>query len=349
LAARPGRRPISGARLTKIAILGAGSIGCFVGGCWQAAGLDVHFIGRPSFDHEIHDHGLTLSDYGGWQAMLLPAHVDYRCEPDALADADIIALCVKSGATAIAAREIAERGKYGATVISLQNGISNVGVLRHELGDRFHVVRGMVPYNVAYLGDGHFHKGVAGDLHADDRPEVRSLAEAIGHSPASLKLSGDMLGIAWGKLLINLNNAVSALSGRTLLEELHERDYRRVFAASMREGLRLLAQAGITPAKVGAVGPQLLPWVIGSPDWLFNNVFMKAWKIDAKARSSMADDLAAGRKTEVDYINGELVSLAERLGTDAPVNRRIVELIRKAESGAPPWPPAELRREVLGG
>ena len=47
--------------------------------------------------------------------------------------------------------------------------------------------------------------------------------------------------------------------------------------------------------------------MIGSPDWLFNNVFLKAWKIDAKARSSMADDLAAGRKTEVDYINGELV------------------------------------------
>ena len=75
---------------------------------------------------------------------------------------------------------------------------------------------------------------------------------------------------------------------------------------------------------------------------------LKAWKIDARARSSMADDLAAGRKTEIDYINGELVKLAERLGLDAPVNRKVVELIRRAEGGAPPWPPAELRREVLG-
>ena len=72
----------------------------------------------------------------------------------------------------------------------------------------------------------------------------------------------------------------------------------------------------------------MLPLVIGSPDWLFNNVFLKAWKIDAKARSSMADDLAAGRKTEVDYLNGELVRLAERLGAKAPVNRAIVELVR---------------------
>ena len=349
LAARSRRGLLPGSRLTKVVILGAGSIGCFVGGCWQVAGLNVSFIGRPSFDQEIGDHGLTLSDYSGWEASIPADQVDYRCEPDALGSADIIALCVKSGATAEAAKEIAAHGRSGATVISFQNGISNVEVLERELGSRFIVVRGVVPYNVAYLGDGRFHKGVAGDLYADDRSETRSLSAAIGQSPAALKLSDDMLGIAWGKLLINLNNAVSALSGKTLLEELLERDYRRVFAASMREGLRLLGSAGIEPAKVGAVGPRLLPWVISSPNWLFHNVFMKKWKIDAKARSSMADDLAAGRTTEVDYINGELVRLAERLGAAAPVNRKIVELIRKAEAGGPPWPPAELRHEMLDG
>src|SRR4029453_2763212 len=165
---------------------------------------------------------------------------------------------------------------------------------------------------------------------------------------AAVKLSNDMLGIAWGKLLINLNNAVNALSGRTLLEELRERDYRRVVAACQREGLSLLKQAGIEPAKGGAVGPSLLPAVIGSPDWLFRNVFLKAWKIDAKARSSMAGDLAAGRNTQGDYINGGLVSSGERRGAKAPINRKIVQLIREAEGGAAPLSPAALRREVLG-
>ena len=79
--------------------------------------------------------------------------------------------------------------------------------------------------------------------------------------------------------------------------------------------------------------------MIGSPDWLFNNVFLKKWKIDAKARSSMADDLAAGRTTEVDYINGELVALAERLRREAPVNRKIVELIRRPKRARPRWAP----------
>ena len=308
--------------------------------------MPVTFVGRPKIAADVAEHGLTLTDFTGWQVHL--ADIDYRTDPSALAEADIIAVCVKSGATREAAEEIAEHGRPGALVVSFQNGVSNVDVLRNRLGDRFEIARGMVAYNVAYLGQGRFHKGVAGDLYAERGAETASLAEAVGPGPAALKLSDDMLGIAWGKLLINLNNAVNALSGRTLIEELKQRDYRRVFAAAIREGLGLLSLARIAPATVGGVSPRLLPLVIGSPDWLFNSVFLKKWKIDAKARSSMADDLAAGRKTEVDYLNGELVRLAETLRHDAPVNRAIVELVRKAEAGAKPLSPAALRREVLG-
>jgi 2-dehydropantoate 2-reductase len=330
----------------SVAILGAGSVGCFIGGCWAAAGVPVTFIGRPRFAAEIAEHGLTVSDYSGWSKRLDAP--DYRTEQSYLGEADIIGVCVKSGATADAARDIASHGRDGALVISFQNGISNVDVLTRELHGRFAVARGMIPYNVAYLGGGRFHKGVAGELYAEDRPETRALAERIGDGPAALRLSDDMLGVAWGKLLINLNNAVNALSGRPLLEQLRQRDYRRVVAASQREGLALLKAAGINPAKVGAVAPRLLPRVIDSPDWLFRKVFLKKWKIDERARSSMADDLVAGHRTEVDYINGELVALAERLELDAPVNRRIVALIRAAEAGATPLSPAELRLQVLG-
>ncbi|MFL6730231.1 MAG: 2-dehydropantoate 2-reductase [Sphingomicrobium sp.] len=330
----------------RIAILGAGSVGCFIGGCWQAAGLPVSFIGRASFAHDIREHGLTISDFSGWETRL--DDVDYACVPDALGDAEVILLCVKSGATAEAARDIAQHGADGALVISFQNGVSNFEILERALGDRFRIVRGMVPFNIAYLRDGRVHKGVAGELWAERRAETEALAEQIGAGPAALRLAHDMAAMAWGKLLINLNNAVNALSGRTLLEELKQRDYRRVVAASQREALGLLNAAGIKPAKVGAASPRLLPRLIDSPDWLFNRLFLKKWKIDARARSSMADDLAAGRRTEVDYINGELVALAERLDLDAPVNRRIVELIRAAEAGAPPMAPADLRRAVLG-
>ncbi len=333
----------------RVAILGAGSVGCFVGASWQAAGIPVGFIGRKRLAGDIQKHGLTITTNAGWQRHFLPGEVDFGTNAAALADANIICVCVKSSDTAEAARDIAKHATARSLIVSFQNGISNVDVLSRQLGDRFDVARGMVPFNCVYLGEGRFHKGVSGSpLVAEDRPALRKLSKRVADGPAPLDLSDQMLALAWGKLLINLNNATNALSGRPLLDQLRHRDYRRVFAATMREGLRILNKAGIEPAKVGAVGPRLLPLVIDSPDWLFNSVFIRKWKIDAKARSSMSDDLRQGRKTEVDYINGELVALAERIGVDAPLNRRIVELIRKAESGAPAMGPVALRRAVLG-
>jgi len=332
----------------KVAVLGAGAVGCFVGGVLQSTGLPVTFVGRRKLSQTVDEHGLTLSDYGGWRAEIAPGDIDFRCGPEALDEAEIILVTVKSGDTATAAAEIARHARDGATVISFQNGISNVDTLEQGLGGRFEVARGTVAFNVVYMGDGRFHKATAGDLWTDRRDATQALAERLAACPTTLKLSPDMLGLAWGKLLINLNNAVNALSGRTLLQELHARDYRRVFAASIREGLRLLGRAEIEPAKVGPLPVQVLARVLDLPDVLFNNFFSRVWKVDLKARSSMSDDLAAGRKTEVDFINGELVRLAVRLSMDAPVSRAVVELIHKAEAGAPPLAPKALRKAVLG-
>jgi 2-dehydropantoate 2-reductase len=333
-----------------VAIFGAGSIGCFVGGAWAAAGIPVSFVGRERIGREVGEHGLTLTDYSGWRVRLAPEQVDFSTKAAALAKADIIALCVKSTGTAAAAREIARHAKKGALVVSFQNGVSNVETLRSAFKGRFEAAAGMVPYNVAGLGHGRFHKGVAGDLMAEELPPLRALAERIGDGPARLRLAANMPAVAWGKLLINLNNAVNALSGRTLLEQLRARDYRRVVAASIVEALGLLEAAGIEPAKIGPVPPKLLPHVIGSPDLIFNNLFLRIQKIDARARSSMADDLKAGRPTEIAYLNGEVVKLAQRLGRKAPVNEAIVSLIRQREAGVEIlWEPAQLRAHVLEG
>jgi 2-dehydropantoate 2-reductase len=333
----------------KIAVLGAGSIGCFVGGAWQTAGLEISYVGRERIGGEIAADGLTLTDFSGWRVRLPPAQVAFSTKPAALKAADVILLTVKSTGTEAAAKEIGRHAKKGATVISLQNGVSNADTLRGLLGRRFAIVQAMVPFNVAHLGHGRFHKGVAGDLVAEDTPLTRTLAEAIGDGPARLKLAANMPAVAWGKLLINLNNAVNALSGRTLLDQLRQRDYRRVVAASIVEALAVLDAAGIAPAEIGPVPPRLLPHVIGAPDMVFS-MFLKAQKIDARARSSMYDDLAAGRPTEIDYLNGEVVTLGRTVGRPTPVNEAIVSLIRQREAGVEHlWSPAELRAHVLEG
>lgn len=333
----------------KIVVHGAGSIGCYVGGAWLAAGLDVSFLGRERVKDELAGHGLTLSDTEGWHVQLTHDRIRFETRPDALKAADIVVLTVKSIGTEAAAKEIARFAKKGATVISLQNGVSNAETLRRLL-PRHKVVQAMVPYNVVHLGPGRWHRATWGDLTAENKEVTRALAAAIGDRPGRLRLSDAMESVMWGKLLFNLNNAINALSGLTILEELKQRDYRRVFAAAIIETLDLLDLAGIEPARIGRFGPRQLVHVIGAPDFIFNKLFLRVQKIDPKGRGSMADDFAAGRKTEVDYLNGEVVRLAARLGRKAPVNAAIVDLVKQAELGVQRlWTAKELRAHVLGG
>ena len=174
----------------------------------------------------------------------------------------------------------------------------------------------MVPYNVVYLGDGRWHRRRLGrSVRRGHAGNARAVAERIGDRPAALQLSDDMLGVAWGKLLINLNNAINALSGRTLLEELQ----RARLSAGLRRldasrGCGLLDAPGSSRPRSARSARTAARACIGSPDWLFHNSSLKKWKIDAKARSSMADDFAAGRKTEVDYLNGEVVAARRTAG-----------------------------------
>jgi len=332
-----------------IVVMGAGSAGCFIGGAWAAAGCKVTLLGRPRIGEEIAAHGLKLSDHAGWRVELAPEEVAFATRPAALARADVIALCVKSSGTGEAAREIARHAAKGAAVISFQNGVSNVDTLKAQL-PRLTVLQGSVAFNVAHLGSGRWHKGTSGSLLAEEHEATRELAARIGSGPAELKLAGNMREVAWGKLLINLNNAVNALSGETLLRQLSQRDYRRVVAASIVEALDLLKAAGIEPAQVGPVPPKLLPHAIAAPDFIFKNLLLRVQKIDAEARSSMADDFAAGRETEIDQLNGEVVKLARSLGRGAPVNSAIVELVKQRELGVEhEWSAEELRKYVLEG
>ena len=337
------------AAVPYITVMGAGSVGCFVGGAWLEAGCAISFLGRPRMAAEVAEHGIALSDQLGWRATIAPERIAFSVDPGILAEAGIIALCVKSTGTEAAAAEIARYAAPGTTVISFQNGVSNAASLRPLLPG-LTVVQGMVPYNVVRLGPGRWHRATWGELMADRTEATEALAAFIGDRPGKLLLSDDMQSVLWGKLLFNLNNAINALSGTTILEELGQRDYRRVLAAAMLETLQLLDAVGIEPARIGQIAPRLLPHAIGAPDFVFRNLFLKVQKIDPKARSSMSDDFAAGRPTEVDYLNGEVVRLAASLGREAPVNQAIVDLVKQAEAGVERvWSAAQLRRYVLQG
>ena len=323
-------------------VMGAGAVGCWIGGCLQADGTPVTFVGRPRVLDALRAHGLTLTDLEGGTRSVPPAALTLRDSLQGIAPPALVLLCVKSGATASAATELAHALPPGTPVVSMQNGLSNAAAAQ-AAAPALSVRPGMVPFNIAELAPGHYHRGTTGVLAAQDHPLLREWQPRFAQAGVPLQLHSDLAPLQWGKLLLNLNNAVNALSGLPLRAQLLQREYRLCMAALIDEALAALRVAGITPAKLTPLPPAALPAALRLPTALFRVLASRMLRIDAKARTSMADDLVHGRSTEIDALCGEVVRLARRHGTAAPVNERISELVRSWPSDPRPRSGAELR------
>ncbi len=326
--------------------MGAGAIGCYLGGRLLEAGVAVVMVGRPSLAAEMAQHGMRLTDYRGKDVRLDAERLQVATDPSALADCDLVLVTVKSGDTVGAAAALAPILRPDAAVVSLQNGVNNPELLRAALPER-KVFAGMVPFNVLRRDGGWFHQGTNGRLALERAAETAPLVDAFNRAGLPTEAHDDMRGVLWGKLLLNLNNSINALSGIPIKEMLEFRDYRRIMAASVREGLQLLALAGIRPRLEVKLPPRWMPYILSLPNAVFSLLARPMMHVDPQARSSMWDDLERGRKTEVDALNGEVVRLAERLSKTAPVNAAIVKLVKEAEGHrSPKLSAAELRARL---
>jgi 2-dehydropantoate 2-reductase len=142
-----------------------------------------------------------------------------------------------------------------------------------------------------------------------------------------------MADVQWAKLVMNLNNAINALSNLPLFAELMDPAFRRCYGDSMAEAISIIAASGQPLAKLTKVPMAWLPQLMRLPAPLYRRLGKKLVTIEPGARSSMWDDLERNRPTEVDYIQGEIVALADNLGRDAPIARTLVRLVKAAEQG----------------
>jgi 2-dehydropantoate 2-reductase len=328
---------VTGTRALRIGIMGAGAIGCYVGGCLAAEGADVVFVGRERAKKELLGSGLVLSDLGGQKGRVVPKdRIVFATEPSALSDRDIVLCCVKSAQTAETASALAPLLKRNALVVSMQNGVRNAETLRAGLPDAI-VLGGIVGFNVVSKGDGTFRRATTGPLVIEKRAEATDLevlARALSSAGFEVELTGAIRPRQWSKLVMNLNNAVGALSDRPTPDLLFIEGYRRILRAIMTEAIAVLRAANEPTARLGPLPIALFPVILRLPTPVLRLVASAQVKIDPEARSSMWEDLTRGRPTEVDYLNGEIVRLAASCGAKAPLNARMVEIVHDAERRA---------------
>jgi 2-dehydropantoate 2-reductase len=326
-----------------IGIAGAGSIGCFVGGMLAAGGKRVTLLARPRVIAEIERCGLRLTSFDGIDQKLAPDKLALSENPNAFADAAVVLVTVKSADTSGMAEIIAKHAPEDAVIVSLQNGVSNLASLREKLPDR-RVLGGMVPYNVIAPGEGRFHRATSGDIVIEQ--DGAGTAEKLSVPGLKMRATDNITGVQWGKLLFNLNNALNALANLPLRRQLAQRAWRRLYADQVAEALAAIKAEGIKPVSTAPLPVSWMPPLLRLPDALFEVVLGRTMKIDPEARSSMWEDLQRGRRTEIDYLQGVITEIADRRGLQAPLSRRIVELIRKAEAdgkGSPALTPEQVR------
>lgn len=332
----------------KIGVVGAGAIGCWVGGRLAAANEDVVFLGRERTKHDLEENGLTLLDPAAGGAPVKIAETDVRVvlDPKELAGRDVVLVCVKSAQTADVAKDLA-RVFEGERVLvaSMQNGVRNADTLREHLVDHV-VLGGIVEFNVVAKDGGEYRRTTTGSLvfeHTGD-PRLGELMAALGRAGIAHVVAKDIRSIQWSKLMMNVNNAVGALTDVPTQRLVFEEPYRRIVRALIEESLRVLGHAGVKPARLGPLPPKLFPYLLRLPTPIVKVLSRVQVSIDPEARSSMWDDITRGRLTEVDFLNGEIVRLARESGTDAPLNAEIVRLVHEAERAAKGSPKLSARQ-----
>lgn len=322
-------------RKYRVGIVGAGSIGCFLGAILsQDTDLEVLLFGRDYMGLELAAHGLTARWQQGtehYQASV--SAVAFYTSFVSLIEADVVLLAVKATSLSQLLQQTKTHLRPDVPVVALQNGIGITDIIQSQLHNP--VLRAIVPFNVVSPAAGQFLQSSSGALlwPASDEAVVQYLQQVFYSRGLEVQAVAEMKAAEYGKLLLNLNNALNAVSGLPLRAQLLNRHWRLLLAAAMREWLAVCVCEHVTPRQFTALKPALLPLVLCLPNWLFRRVAAKMLRIDPQARLSMSADLTSGRRTEIAFLNGAVVMLGKRYDIATPVNQAIVDAVHQFESG----------------
>ena len=229
----------------------------------RPAGRRVALLARPRVIEEIEANGLRLTSFEGFDQRIASNRLTLSEDPTIFGDTGVVLVTVKSADTAEMADVIAQHAPADAVILSLQNGVGKVALLRRRLPGR-RVLAGMVPFNVIAPGEGRFHRATSGDTTSG-----AGTADQLSVPGLKLRPSPDIAAVQWGKLLVNLNNALNALADLPLRRQLAQRAWRGLFADQMAEGLAAIRAEGIKPVSSTPVPAGWMPPLLRLPDAIF--------------------------------------------------------------------------------
>jgi 2-dehydropantoate 2-reductase len=292
----------------QVAVVGAGAVGCYYGGLLLRAGHEVTFIGRQPHVDAINAHGLLLD------MPSFTGHLPARAATDAtaLASPDLVLVCVKSADTEAAGRALAGRLRGDTSILSLQNGVDNAQRLSAVIGQP--VIAAAVYVGSGMAGPGHVKHHGGGDLAIGASPASEALAQTFEAAGIHTTIADDIETTLWRKLTTNCAfNALSAVAGISYGPLIEVAGARDVIASAVREAVTVARACGVSmPSDLSA---QILQIPATMPN----------------QTSSTAQDLARGKPSEIDFLNGYVVRKGAELGIPTPTNQALQVMVKLAE------------------
>ncbi|BBU30849.1 2-dehydropantoate 2-reductase [Burkholderia sp. THE68] len=302
----------------KIAILGAGALGCAIGSTLTEGGHETWLIDRsPAHVGAMCRDGLQVDDADGSRRVKVQA-ATRAAEVGAV---DLVVVLVKSFHTDSAMRGALDLIGPDTLVLSLQNGLGHEVVLADIVG-RERVLAGKTYVGGVLRAPGHIQRGVSGkltyigELDGQLTRRVKAIADAFNASGLATQVSDNILGTMWDKLLINVaTGAVTGITRLTYGQLYQEPALKATALAAVAEAMAAAKAAGIRLSMTDAE---------------------QAWNLAAEGlapefKTSMLQSLEKGSVTEIDFINGAVVRWGERLGVPTPVNSTLVACIKGIE------------------
>lgn len=354
----------------RIAVLGAGAVGCYLAARLSTRGHGVTLIGREAQADAIRRAGgIALIEADGSERRYPVA-----AATDLTGPIDLLLLAVKTQDLARACEEVRVRGRLeGAPAVTLQNGVRADGIAADVLGAE-RILGAVVVSALTSLEPGRVTVHLPGWLVLGEPfgpPTLRTHAiHAVLQDAVTTYLTGDLRAARWSKLLVNLTNAITGATGLTLPEIAREPLGRRLSLRAQREGyavgrasgerldrawygLRPAALMSRADASLLALLQAAMPLLITRvPEPLADRILERAGTTRLGGipfRGSTWQSLARGRPTEVEYLNGEIVRRGAELGIPVPFNARLVEAVEQVERTGTflpldaLWPPSVAR------
>jgi 2-dehydropantoate 2-reductase len=322
----------------KILVIGAGAIGCLVGGKLALANEQVTLVGRPAFAAAVATNGLRLQMGYAEQSIRTVSAVGSTADAFSNGESyDLAILTVKSYDTATALNELAAATPQPPVVLSLQNGVGNEEAIAAHFGTG-HVIAGTLTTPVSVpapatirIDRPSFTMGLSKWSLLTPIPLVKATHAAFLRAGFKAKLYPHAQGMKWTKLLMNMmGNATSAILDQPPAQLFADARVVDVEIAAWREALAVMAAAHVPPVNLGSYPfAWLAPLIRVAPNALLRPILRRQVSgARGDKLPSLHIDLHQGkRKSEIGWLNGAVVERGKAVGVPTPVNAMLTETV----------------------